>query len=124
MELNPDVRGDYVDENIDQLLENSPDFFNNFTVVIGTSLTERRVPLLLYQFLDVLRMKIKDIINISVKIPIEMFWVMAPSTQKMETLHSDELLISANYLKLECITIYHSHCVILLDHGGMFSHTQ
>ncbi|PNF39299.1 NEDD8-activating enzyme E1 regulatory subunit [Cryptotermes secundus] len=41
LELNPDVRGDYVDENIDQLLENSPDFFNNFTVVIGTSLIER-----------------------------------------------------------------------------------
>ena len=43
LELNADVRGDYVDENIDQLLENSPDFFNNFTVVIGTSLTERLV---------------------------------------------------------------------------------
>lgn len=41
LELNPDVRGDYVDENVDQLLENSPDFFNNFTVVIGTSLIER-----------------------------------------------------------------------------------
>ncbi|PSN45360.1 NEDD8-activating enzyme E1 regulatory subunit [Blattella germanica] len=41
LELNPDVRGDYVDENIDQLLENSPDFFNNFTVVIGTALSER-----------------------------------------------------------------------------------
>jgi amyloid beta precursor protein binding protein 1 len=41
LELNPDVRGDYVDENIDQLLENSPDFFSNFTVIIGTSLTER-----------------------------------------------------------------------------------
>ncbi|KDR22868.1 NEDD8-activating enzyme E1 regulatory subunit [Zootermopsis nevadensis] len=46
LELNPDVRGDYVDENIDQLLENNPDFFNNFSVVIGTSLTERTlVPL-------------------------------------------------------------------------------
>lgn len=44
LELNPDVRGDYVDENLGQLLENSPDFFNNFTVVIGTSMTERWIP--------------------------------------------------------------------------------
>ncbi|XP_047098268.1 NEDD8-activating enzyme E1 regulatory subunit [Schistocerca piceifrons] len=41
LELNPDVRGDYVDEDVEQLLENSADFFNNFTVVIGSSLTER-----------------------------------------------------------------------------------
>jgi amyloid beta precursor protein binding protein 1 len=46
LELNPDVRGDYVDENLGQLLENSPDFFNNFTVVIGTSMTERTLILL------------------------------------------------------------------------------
>lgn len=45
LELNPDVRGDYVDENLDQLMENSPDFFNNFTVVIGTSMTERWIPI-------------------------------------------------------------------------------
>jgi amyloid beta precursor protein binding protein 1 len=41
LELNPDVRGDYVDENLGQLLENIPDVFNNCTVVIGTSMTER-----------------------------------------------------------------------------------
>ncbi|XP_049962584.1 NEDD8-activating enzyme E1 regulatory subunit [Schistocerca serialis cubense] len=41
LELNPDVRGDYVDEDVEQLLLNSADFFNNFTVVIGSSLTER-----------------------------------------------------------------------------------
>nr|CAD7442558.1 unnamed protein product [Timema bartmani] len=46
LELNPDVRGDYVDESIEQLLENSPDFFNNFTVVVGTSLTERTLTFL------------------------------------------------------------------------------
>ncbi|XP_063244767.1 NEDD8-activating enzyme E1 regulatory subunit isoform X1 [Bacillus rossius redtenbacheri] len=46
LELNADVRGDYVDENVDVLLENSPDFFNSFTVVIGTSLTERLLILL------------------------------------------------------------------------------
>lgn len=43
LELNSDVRGDYVDESVDQLLENNPDFFNNFTVVIATSLNERLV---------------------------------------------------------------------------------
>ena len=44
LELNPDVRGDYVDENLGQLLENNPDFFNNFTVVIATAMTERWIP--------------------------------------------------------------------------------
>jgi hypothetical protein len=41
LELNPDVRGECVDENLGQMLENSPDFFKNFTVVTGTSMTER-----------------------------------------------------------------------------------
>ncbi|KAG8235621.1 hypothetical protein J437_LFUL014879 [Ladona fulva] len=43
LELNPDVKGDYVDEDVEHLLENSPDFFNNFSVVIATSLPERKL---------------------------------------------------------------------------------
>lgn len=41
LELNHDVRGDYVDETVEQLLNNSPDFFSNFTVVYAVSLPER-----------------------------------------------------------------------------------
>ncbi|XP_046411333.1 NEDD8-activating enzyme E1 regulatory subunit isoform X1 [Neodiprion fabricii] len=41
LELNSDVRGDYVDEGPEQILSNSPDFFNNFTVVITTALPEK-----------------------------------------------------------------------------------
>lgn len=41
LELNPDVRGAYVDETVEQLLNNSPDFFSNFTVVYAVSLPER-----------------------------------------------------------------------------------
>lgn len=41
LELNPDVRGDYIDEEPQQILYNSPDFLNNFTVVVATSLTEK-----------------------------------------------------------------------------------
>ena len=41
LELNQDVKGDYVDESIEQLLENNPNFFSNFSVVIATSITER-----------------------------------------------------------------------------------
>jgi NEDD8-activating enzyme E1 regulatory subunit len=41
LELNPDVRGDFVDESVEQLLNNSPDFFDNFTVVYAVSLPER-----------------------------------------------------------------------------------
>ncbi|CAB3370705.1 Hypothetical predicted protein [Cloeon dipterum] len=41
MELNSDVRGDFVDESVEQLLNNSPDFFDNFTVVYAVSLPER-----------------------------------------------------------------------------------
>ncbi|XP_029031867.1 NEDD8-activating enzyme E1 regulatory subunit isoform X1 [Osmia bicornis bicornis] len=46
LELNSDVRGDYIDEEPEQLLYNSPDFFNNFTVVVATSLTEKSLILL------------------------------------------------------------------------------
>lgn len=41
LELNTDVRGDYVDEEPEQILSNSPDFFNNFTIVVATSMTEK-----------------------------------------------------------------------------------
>ncbi|XP_033327564.1 nedd8-activating enzyme E1 regulatory subunit APP-BP1 [Megalopta genalis] len=46
LELNSDVRGDYIDEEPEQILYNSPDFFNNFTVVVATSLTEKSLILL------------------------------------------------------------------------------
>lgn len=41
LELNPDVTGDYIDEEPEEILSNSPDFFNNFTVVVATALTEK-----------------------------------------------------------------------------------
>lgn len=41
LELNPDVRGDYIDESVEHLLAHSPDFFNSFTLVIATSLPEK-----------------------------------------------------------------------------------
>lgn len=41
VELNPDVKGDYVDEPIEELLKNNPNFFSSFSVVITTALNER-----------------------------------------------------------------------------------
>jgi amyloid beta precursor protein binding protein 1 len=41
MELNADVKGDYIEETCDQLLSNNPDFFCTFSVVIATGLTEK-----------------------------------------------------------------------------------
>ncbi|XP_072745070.1 NEDD8-activating enzyme E1 regulatory subunit [Anoplolepis gracilipes] len=46
LELNPDVTGDYIDEEPEQILSNSPDFFNSFTVVVATALTEKTLILL------------------------------------------------------------------------------
>ncbi|KAK2143283.1 hypothetical protein LSH36_857g00105 [Paralvinella palmiformis] len=40
-ELNADVSGDFVDETADNLLDNSPEFFNKFTIVVATSLSEK-----------------------------------------------------------------------------------
>lgn len=40
-ELNPDVRGDYVDESVESLLESRPDFFTTFKIVVATSLSEK-----------------------------------------------------------------------------------
>uniref|UniRef100_A0A7G3AQV1 NEDD8-activating enzyme E1 regulatory subunit n=1 Tax=Lutzomyia longipalpis TaxID=7200 RepID=A0A7G3AQV1_LUTLO len=45
-ELNPDVNGDYVDENIDSLLVNNTEFFKNFDLVIGTALSEKSTVML------------------------------------------------------------------------------
>ncbi|XP_023240280.1 NEDD8-activating enzyme E1 regulatory subunit-like [Centruroides sculpturatus] len=41
LELNSDVRGDCFEETPEELLEANSTFFNNFSVVIGTSLTEK-----------------------------------------------------------------------------------
>lgn len=40
-ELNPDVSGDFVDENIESLLEMNADFFKSFTVVVACDTTEK-----------------------------------------------------------------------------------
>ncbi|VEN63468.1 unnamed protein product, partial [Callosobruchus maculatus] len=40
LELNPDVRGDYIDESAEHILVNTQDFFKNFSVVIATALSE------------------------------------------------------------------------------------
>lgn len=42
-ELNPDVRGDYVDESVEHLLQNNPDFFRTFSVVIASSIKETTI---------------------------------------------------------------------------------
>lgn len=42
-ELNPDVNGDAVDENVEKLLETNLEFFKTFDLVIGTSLTEKQI---------------------------------------------------------------------------------
>lgn len=41
LELNPDVHGDYVDEDIGQVLENNPEFIASFSVVVATELKEQ-----------------------------------------------------------------------------------
>ncbi|CAG5097669.1 Similar to Nae1: NEDD8-activating enzyme E1 regulatory subunit (Rattus norvegicus) [Cotesia congregata] len=41
VELNSDVKGDYIDEELDQILENDPEYFTKFSVVVATSLTEK-----------------------------------------------------------------------------------
>lgn len=46
LELNSDVHGDSIDEDIDQVLLNNPEFFNNFHVVIGTALSEKTLIML------------------------------------------------------------------------------
>lgn len=41
LELNPDVRGDYIDESVDHIMAHSQDFFDTFSVVIATCLPEK-----------------------------------------------------------------------------------
>ena len=41
VELNPDVHGDYIDEDIEQVLENNPEFLNNFSIIVATELKEK-----------------------------------------------------------------------------------
>ena len=40
-ELNPDVSGDYVDENIDSVLQNNPEFFKSFSIVVASKIKEK-----------------------------------------------------------------------------------
>ncbi|KAK5640458.1 hypothetical protein RI129_011269 [Pyrocoelia pectoralis] len=41
LELNPDVRGDYIDDFPDHVMSQTQDFFNHFNVVIATALPEK-----------------------------------------------------------------------------------
>lgn len=40
-ELNSDVNGDYVDDNIETILQNNPDFFKSFNVVVASGIKEK-----------------------------------------------------------------------------------
>lgn len=40
-ELNPDVNGEYIDENVDTIIANNPEFFKNFSVVVSCGLSEK-----------------------------------------------------------------------------------
>ncbi|KAK3792128.1 hypothetical protein RRG08_055391 [Elysia crispata] len=74
-ELNEDVSGDFLEENVDDLLQKNPAFFTSFTTVIATQLSERtlldlgkvlwtaNIPLLVcrcYGFIGYLRVVIKE----------------------------------------------------------------
>ncbi|RUS86896.1 hypothetical protein EGW08_005301 [Elysia chlorotica] len=74
-ELNEDVSGDFLEENVDDLLQKNPAFFTSFTTVIATHLSERtlldlgkvlwtaNIPLLVcrcYGFIGYLRVVIKE----------------------------------------------------------------
>ena len=48
LELNPEVRGDCVDESAEQVLNNRPDFFTNFHLVIATEIGSHINFLILY----------------------------------------------------------------------------
>jgi amyloid beta precursor protein binding protein 1 len=75
LELNPDVRGDYIDESVDHIMAHSQDFFDTFSVVIATSLPEKiliplsrhlwqkNIPLILCRsvgFLGYIRLQVKE----------------------------------------------------------------
>lgn len=40
-EMNPDVSSDYLDESVETVLSNNPEFFNSFKVVIASALKEK-----------------------------------------------------------------------------------
>lgn len=40
-EMNPDVNSDYLDESVETILSNNPEFFHSFKVVIASSLKEK-----------------------------------------------------------------------------------
>ncbi|MCL4127251.1 UNVERIFIED_CONTAM: hypothetical protein GTU68_032108, partial [Idotea baltica] len=40
LELNPDVHGTFVEQPVEEILSNQPDFFNKFSVVIATTIRE------------------------------------------------------------------------------------
>lgn len=40
-ELNPDVNGEYFDENVDAIIANNPEFFKNYSVVVCCGLNEK-----------------------------------------------------------------------------------
>lgn len=40
-EMNPDVSSDNLDESVESILENNPEFFSSFRVVIASSLKEK-----------------------------------------------------------------------------------
>ncbi|XP_022197494.2 NEDD8-activating enzyme E1 regulatory subunit [Nilaparvata lugens] len=75
LELNPDVKGDFVDESPKQILETNPDFFIGHTLVIATAVSERvlvplstrlweaGVPLLVarsYGFIGAIRIQVEE----------------------------------------------------------------
>uniref|UniRef100_A0AAR5P3F2 NEDD8-activating enzyme E1 regulatory subunit n=1 Tax=Dendroctonus ponderosae TaxID=77166 RepID=A0AAR5P3F2_DENPD len=75
LELNPDVRGDYIDETAEHILSNTQNFFKNFTLVVATGVSEKvlvtlskhlwecNVPLLVCRsigFLGYVRLQIKE----------------------------------------------------------------
>ena len=39
--MNPEVSGDCVDESVEQVLNNRPDFLTNFDLVIATEISEK-----------------------------------------------------------------------------------
>ncbi|XP_044734118.1 NEDD8-activating enzyme E1 regulatory subunit [Chrysoperla carnea] len=46
LELNPDVHGDYIDTSLDKLLIDTPEFFNSFSLIIATDVSEKHTILL------------------------------------------------------------------------------
>lgn len=62
LELNPDVRGDYVEETVENILKAEPNFFQRFTVVIATVIKEETLLKLADKLWD---LKIPLVVSIS-----------------------------------------------------------